>query len=429
MCMADKYRKTNKVGDSFAVAHCNFHLRAEESDGDQALVQLWCKENGIKCYVADFDTKAYAKENGISIEMAARDLRYNWFADLAIKEGFDAVAVAHNADDNVETLFLNLLRGTGAKGLRGMKEESTVPGHPDVPLIRPLLGTSRKEIEQYNSANGVPSRIDSTNLESDVKRNKIRNQVMPVFREINPSCLQTLSRDMSVFSQLSDIADELFLAKRHILVQTPLQGEFLRVDVKTLLSQKHWKYFLYRLLEEYGFSSGDLEAMCHLLEGGSTFSGKEFSSSSYRLITAKGVMIVTSKSQGTCVTESLAIEKDGTYSLGKVTFSCETITWDKTMQLKQPKGVLIADASLLQYPFIVRRWHEGDWMVPLGMKGKKKLSDLFVDLKLSKLDKETVLVVHSAGQKRTAAVLGLRIDDSLKVTDATSSVIRITINK
>jgi len=426
MCMADKYRKANKVGDSIAVAHCNFHLRSLESDADEALVRSWCKEHDIKCYVADFDTKKHASENGISIEMAARDLRYNWFAAIARKDGFDAVAVAHNADDNVETLFLNLLRGTGAKGLRGMKELSTVPGNPDIALIRPLLGTSRKEIEEYLDRNGVPFRIDSTNLESDVKRNKIRNQVMPVFREINPSCLQTLSRDMAVFSQLSDIADELYLAKRDTLCKQTLPGELLRIDVNALLNEPHWKYLLFRLLEQYGFSSGDLDAICHLLESKATFSGKEFCSSLFRLITARDAIIVTDiegKPEGE---ECLMIESDGTYTLGKTTFSIETIPMGKEISLKQPKGVLIADATALNYPFIIRRWREGDWMVPFGMKGRKKLSDLFADLKLSKLEKENVLVAQIPGQEKSAAVLGLRIDDGLKVTSATSKIIRIT---
>ena len=202
MSLAEKVRLE---GGPFAVAHCNFRLRGAESDGDEAFVRSWAEKYGIPCHVKHFDTQAFASAEGISVEMAARRLRYHWFGELCRENGYDAVAVAHNANDNAETLMLNLLRGTGIKGLLGMKAEGALPDpdFADIPLLRPLLGMTREEIEVFAREQGLSWREDATNALNDYKRNKIRNLVFPVFREINPSFVLTLNRDMQRF------ADEL----------------------------------------------------------------------------------------------------------------------------------------------------------------------------------------------------------------------------
>ena len=180
MTLAEKVRRQ---GGPFAIAHCNFSLRGAESDADEALVRSWAAENGIPCHVKRFDTEVFAKAEGISVEMAARRLRYHWFGELCREHGYEAVAVAHNANDNAETLILNLLRGTGIRGILGMKEESFIPDpdFSDIPLRRPLLGLTRGEIEAFARENGLPWREDSTNAENGFKRNKIRNQGFPLF--------------------------------------------------------------------------------------------------------------------------------------------------------------------------------------------------------------------------------------------------------
>ena len=199
MCLAEKVRLG---GGPFAIAHCNFHLRSEDSDADEAFVREWASKNGIKCHVKQFDTLAYAVSERISTEMAARRLRYRWFGQLCKEEGYEAVAVAHNANDNAETLLLNLLRGTGLKGITGMKKEGFIPDpdFADIPLLRPLLDMTREEIEAFAREHDISWREDRTNAENDYKRNKIRNLVFPVFREINPSFIQTLNEDMNRFS-------------------------------------------------------------------------------------------------------------------------------------------------------------------------------------------------------------------------------------
>ena len=207
MCLMEKVRLE---GGPFAAAHCNFHLRGDESDADEALVREYCTKYGITLHVKDFDTAAYASEKGISIEMAARELRYRWFGELCREQGYEAVLVAHNAQDNAETLILNLLRGTGPKGITGMKPSGflPVPEYADIPLERPLLGLTREEIVAFDKENSVPWREDSTNLENGYKRNKIRNLVFPVFREINPSFVRTLNRDMERFAEAYYASEE-----------------------------------------------------------------------------------------------------------------------------------------------------------------------------------------------------------------------------
>ena len=200
MCLAEKVRLE---GGPFAIAHCNFGLRDEESDSDEAFVKAWADSHGIPCHVRRFETSAYAAKEGISIEMAARRLRYHWFGQLCREHGYEGVAVAHNANDNAETLILNLLRGTGVRGLLGMKAEGFVPDpeFADVPLYRPLLGMSRADIEAFAAEHGLSWREDRTNALNDYKRNKIRNLVFPVFREINPSFVETLNKDMERFAE------------------------------------------------------------------------------------------------------------------------------------------------------------------------------------------------------------------------------------
>ena len=199
MCLMEKVRLE---GGPFAIAHCNFGLRGAESDGDEAFVCEQAARHGIVCHVKRFDTEAFARAQGISIEMAARRLRYHWFGQLCREHGYKAVAVAHNANDNAETLILNLLRGTGLKGITGMKAEGVIPDPDfgDIPLLRPLLEMTREEIEDFAREQGLSWREDSTNAQTDYKRNKIRNLVFPVFATINPSFIHTLNRDMSRFA-------------------------------------------------------------------------------------------------------------------------------------------------------------------------------------------------------------------------------------
>lgn len=310
-------------GARFAVAHCNFGLRGEESDGDQAFVEEWCRKRGVECFVRRFDTTGYASANHVSTEMAARELRYAWFAELCAEHGFTALVTAHNANDNAETLILNLLRGTGSRGIRGMSfsrdfglENRSRPrlrkregpadevsgrglaqrdvfgtGVPadEVNLLRPLLGTSRKEIAEWMKAHGCGWREDSTNGESLYKRNIVRNEVFPVFERINPGFVATLNADMKRFAQADDIAEEYF----RTVYDDVCDERGIKVDA--LLGCTHWRYVLYRLLESYGFSQETFDKLVALLtrykespRGTVTLGGKCFEAPSYVLRAIRG---------------------------------------------------------------------------------------------------------------------------------------------
>ena len=477
MCMAElAYR----CGYDFAVAHCNFHLRGEESDGDEALVREWAESRGVRFHRADFDTYAYAERYSVSIEMAARDLRYDWFLEVCEQNGYQVLAVAHNANDNAETLILNLLRGTGLRGLTGMRADGNVPapGGENVRMIRPLLGFSRKEIEDYAASAGVKYREDHTNRETVYKRNKLRHNVFPVFEEINPSFLNTFAREMEVFAQENKIAEEYFLLNAGDVIEPVLEGERLRINVERLLSVRHWRYVLYRLLEKYGFRNRRLEPVIRLLESGETLSGKVFEAPEFRLVTEPGMLVVKELRQDRpsvspvrfrsgpasgafsgmlSENESCSVVRTyGRYEFDGMRFSVSTAAGEDPVSKARDlaaRGVLAFDSGTLKMPFIVRTWRSGDWMRPMGMKGKRKLSDIFTDLKIGREAKSRALVIVSpelsgvaaldnasapedeaAGNEKAgehvAAVCGYssgsffcRIDEAVRISGSSTSVI------
>ena len=272
-------------GARFAVAHCNFRLRGEESDADEAFVRAWCAVRGWTCFVEHFDTAPYAAEHGLSIEMAARELRYAWFGQLCREQGFDAVAVAHNADDNAETLVLNLLRGTGTRGLRGMGDRDGI--------VRPLLGTSRAEIRAWMQEHGCAWREDSTNADNTPKRNRIRNEVFPVFARINPSFVRTLGADMRRIARVDDIAESYFQSVREGLVT-----DAGAIRLPALLALEHWEYVLWRLVEPYALSGPTFERLVTLLRryreepaGTVPFGGKRFEGTGTVLVIRRKLLI------------------------------------------------------------------------------------------------------------------------------------------
>ena len=429
MCMAELFAAL-EPHVPFALAHCNFHLRGEESDGDEALVRTWASERGARIHVRDFDTETYARENGISIEMAARDLRYAWFAQLCLEHGYKAVSVAHNANDNAETLILNMLRGAGLRGLSGMSVVSSVPGFPSILLLRPLLGCTRKQIEGYMFAHKVPYREDSTNAMSEYKRNRIRNEAFPIFETVNPSFVRTLNREMGYFSEAGEIVEDWCRAAVPSVVREDEQKEVLHIDMETLMSSRHWRYLLYYILEPYGFNSTVLASLEDLLISSRTISGKRFESAGYELVTGRNELLVRPSSVP-AGQDIMPVRGAGSYHFNGRTFKVEVLDRTPDMSLKQPAGVLLLDADKLRFPFVLRRWRSGDWLVPFGMRGKKKVSDLFADLKYDALQKESaVMIVDTctdgmAESQHMAAVAGIRIDDRYKVTADTVRLIRI----
>lgn len=449
MCLAEK---SVRSGQDFAVAHCNFHLRGADSDADADFVANWARRHGIAFYSKDFDTAAYAAEQGISLEMAARELRYGWFADLCRTEGFAGVAVAHQADDRRETFLLNLMRSSGGRGLRGMQERSVIPG-TDIPLLRPLLGMTRQEIETYMRSIGATWREDGSNRDTTIRRNRIRHELLPLLSELNPSYGDALDRAMRHIGSLQDVADTWFESVRPTLLD-PTDGSIL---LDSLRSLPHRDFLLYRLLEPYGLTESVLDDLCAALDSGESLSGKRFLLHHATLLGERNRLSFCNEtspmslsgsnrirgaySQFPCdenpvtagqVTEpagagTCSIIDSGTYDCGGVRVKVEILDRAEITDLKQPRGILLLDAGKLPLPLIVRPWRAGDWLVPLGMRGRKKLSDLFVDLKYSIIDKQRARVIDWQ-ESRIAALLGERGDDALKVTSETRTVYRITIS-
>lgn len=396
-----------------AVAHCNFSLRGSESDADEQFVRDWAGENGLEFFVKRFDTAGYASSRHISVEMAARELRYSWFAQLCKERGFDAVSVAHNANDNAETLMLNLLRGTGSRGLRGMNRTSSESG---ATILRPLLNVERKDIEEWMRANGHSWREDRTNSENIYKRNSIRNEVFPVFKRINPSFLNTLGNNMAHFRDVDDIVEDYYR-------KSGLDSR--DIDLGRLTADKHWRYLLFRLTEGR-LNSSQLVSLQNAIESGKPLSGKQFGP----YIVSGTHLVPHSITEGDAC---LVVEGNGTYFFNGRSFTVTSVPRGSIPSVKQPEGSIAADSSKLKFPFLLRRWKEGDYLIPLGMNGKKKLSDLFVDLKYG-ADKKVGAVVAVSPEfsgndgSHIAALLCLRIDKSVKITEETDSVVVITEN-
>ena len=494
MCLADMWLRCFGA-ESCAIAHCNFNLRGEDSDGDEALVTGWAEDHGVRLHKVSFDTVQYATENGVSIEMAARELRYRWFGEICQEHGYQAVVVAHHADDNAETMVLNMVRGTGLKGLSGMKPVSPLPlsrhceersplrhceersplrhceERSDVAILRPLLTFTRKQIEGHAFAWKVPYREDKTNASTEYRRNSIRHEVFPLFERMNPSYVRTLNREMTYFKDASDIVDQWCRAQLpHVIARNEApyviarseatwQSVPLAISTPALLAIPQWRYLLYYILEPYGFNTSVLESLESLLASDRTIPGKRFESEDYLLLTERDTLVVMPQSSrptsplSSRPTSPLSfrptsplsfrptegsgeiftpVRIPGTYHVNGTRIVVETLPWTPDMPLKQPEGTIILDSAKLKFPFVLRKWRAGDWMIPLGMKGKKKISDLFTDLKYGHTQKECAVILVDmtddfAEQQHVAGVAGVRIDDRYKVTDNTETIIRITI--
>lgn len=431
MVMATLFLKSS-LHPRFAIAHCNFSLRGDESDADEALVRTWADENGVRIHTVRFDTEAYAHENGVSIEMAARELRYAWFAKLCDEFAYAATSLAHNANDNAETLILNLLRGTGVAGIAGMSLSDKLPidGASQL-IVRPLLSFTRDQIEGFAYANAVPYRQDSTNLQTEYRRNKIRNLVFPVFEQINPSFVKTMNREIGYFAQMKSIADGWY--KKQSDVFDPEN-----IDIARLKETENWEYLLYRLLQPFGFNSSTLASIQKLIESQQhTLAGKVFYSENHVLHTTSTRLIVLPKKKedegcasvpARCTSLSepvMVIRGAGVYHFNGSSIKVEVLDDVTGFDVRQPRGAIAFDADKLRFPFVARRWESGDWFKPLGLRGKKKVSDFFTDLKYSRPQKEESVVFVRPGDEpgRVMAVLGERIDEAIKVTPSTSRII------
>lgn len=423
MTMADLFQHS-ALRLPLAVAHVNFQLRGADSDSDEALVRHWCERCGIPFFVKRVETGKHASDRGVSVEMAARELRYEWFAQLCREQGFTHLAVAHNLDDSAETLLLHLLRGTGMRGMSGIRASVPLPGAEDVTLIRPLLNFSRREIEAHAVRAGVEFRIDATNADISIPRNRIRHEVFPELARINPSFLETFRTEMRHFGQMEQLLDQVFAAGRDSLCRDSVsrdsvshgQDAVLAIDIPALVRKGQTGWWLYRLLEGYGFNPDQLDQIERSLEA---LSGKEFLSPTHRLVKDRNELRVYPL--------AAAAPDDLTFRLDVRTFTV-TPGFDPK---QKPDDVLFIDADKVRLPLAARAPREGDRFRPFGMhRGTKLLSDFFTDLKLDVEQKRREVVVTTTnenGDEIIVAIAGRRIDDRFKITPATRRVAAISL--
>lgn len=386
----------------FAVAHCNFCLRGEASDADEALVRNNAKNLNLTFFNKSFDTRAYAEAHGVSIQMAARDLRYQWFQNLSVAEGYSLIATAHHLEDSFETVVHNLTRGTAISGLRGIKPKNGT-------VIRPLLDFTKEEIKQWALSNKLTWREDASNNETYYKRNFIRHQVTPRLKELNPDLLNTF-RDTA--SRNAEV-ESFFLTQMEVL-----RGEAIR-KTETLSylakSQVSGPYVLEHLLKPFGFNYHQCREMVAAF---SEHSGRQFLSKTHRLTVDRDDLVIDLR-EPTGIVEQLITADDEGLRIGSNTYSIrQSVSQPEKHELNERNALL--DMDKLSFPLKVRGWQEGDQFQPLGMKGKKKLSDFMIDRKIPVNLKRHIRVIESAGE--IVWVVGLRIDERFKVTPATKNI-------
>ena len=402
-----------RCGYSVGVAHCNFQLRGAESDEDEVLVQEEAARYGVPFYNRRFETAAEMERTGESMEMAARRLRYAWFDELSRSEGYTAVAIAHHADDSIETFFINLLRGTGLRGLTGI---STQVGK----IIRPLLFASRREILEYAAANHIPYREDSSNRSTKYLRNKIRLGLIPRIREINPKFTSLMCRNLARLTDAQLFINHGIERIRELAVTTREGIDTIHLDRIDPAFPR--EFVIYELLNSsYGFKGDVIDSLCRALEQGAT--GRRFYARDHVATIDRGrILVAPIAPDDDCLVK---VERGAPRSYcGNAVLYFEYCDIDTIKNFGVPEHIAQVDADRLQFPLTLRRWREGDWFIPFGMTGRKKVSDFLIDAKVSLPEKQRQFVLLSGDE--IVWLVGRRIDDRYRLTSETENVLRIT---
>jgi len=395
------------AGVETVAAHCNFGLRGDESNHDEDFVKRVAEKSGIQCLIKHFDTLAYAAQNGLSTQIAARELRYSWFHELAASEGFDAIATAHHRDDRIETMLINLARGTGIRGLTAIR--------PSIgKIIRPLLFASRNDIEVYAKSHGVAFREDASNATDVYARNYIRHHIVPGLEQFFPGMRQAMERSMAHFSDVELFYNEAI--ERYKKQVVAAKDDLMYIDVQGLLESPSAPALLFEILNPYGFSNDICENATKCVS-----TGRQFFSRTHRLVCDRDSLILQ-KIDNEAPCEYLIDENVANM---EIPIRLKMDTFDRYAGFVPCASPHIAclDADKLQFPLLLRKWKQGDSFRPLGMKKMKKLSDFFINAKLSLIDKERCWVLVSGGE--IAWITGKRIDDRFKIGDETKRVMRL----
>lgn len=410
MVMATLFRD---AGQAFAVGHCNFGLRGAASDGDNQLVREWCTTNAIPFHSVQFDTKSVSREQKTGTQETARNLRYEWLAQIMTEHQYSGICTAHHLDDNAETVLMNLARGTGIAGLHGI-----LPTQGQI--IRPMLFTSRKEIEGFAIEHNVAFRTDASNNTSDYTRNAIRHSVLPVLEEIMPGASIRIHETAQRIGEAELIYRKVIDSERKKLLQQ--RGKDYYIPIKLLRHSKPLSTIVYELIYPFGFNGSQIEEVLGLMQ---SETGRYISSSSHRIIHNRDFLIITTLSSTATdffVVDSIPCEintPEGKFAISESAIPAE---------VDQGQNVCYLDHDRIEDPIILRRWKIGDYFYPLGMGGKKKkLSRFFIDRKVPLHEKESAWVLES--NKRIVWVCGMRIDDRFKLKAGSNKAIKVVFSK
>jgi tRNA(Ile)-lysidine synthase len=393
-----------KLNLNIALAHCNFNLRGDESDADEDFVLQLAEDLDLEVFIESFETEVYASAHKLSTQMAARELRYDWFEDLAETLDFDYILTAHHADDNLETFLINLSRGTGLDGLMGIPEINNN-------IVRPLLSFSRVSIEAYAREHNLKWREDSSNASNKYLRNKFRHDVIPILKTINPQLLQNFETTQNHLQDSKCIIEDAIAKIQKKVVS--VEGDVVKLNIKKLKKLSNPKAYVYQLLKDFNFT--EWNAVVDLLDAQS---GKQLFSSTHRLIKDREFLLLSEIHSEDI--PKVIINKKSTEAQGLLCFDeVDNVT-------EASKTVIFVDKDKLKFPLELRQWEEGDVFYPLGMKGKKKLSKYFKDEKLSLIDKENVRLLCSDGT--IVWIVGKRADERFKVTASTKQILKIELS-
>ena len=389
------------LGYTCECAHCNFHLRGLESDRDESFVRQLCEEHSIPLHITHFDTSAYAKEHHLSIEMAARELRYEWFEQIRKEIGASVIAVAHHRDDSVETFLLNLMRGAGINGMKGIPVKN---GY----IVRPLLSVSREGILDYLQAINQGYVTDSTNLEDEYMRNKIRLNILPLMKEVNPSVMETIQETTFRLSEVASIyQQDRMEAIAHKV--TFLSPELFRISLADILEDVAPISLLHEVLSPKGFNASQIRDIYRSLS--SSQSGKRFFTTEWEVLRDREYLWIQKRGANQLIPELIIEEIERTPSF----------------VIPRDKDIACLDADKLNHPLSIRKWERGDKFIPLGMNGKKKVSDYLTDKKFSLFQKENQYVVCCG--EDIVWLVNERSDHRYRITDSTRRILIIQIKK
>ena len=397
----------------FDIAHCNFSLRDGESDDDEVFVKKLASAKKVNLFSKKFNTKAYAKNHSISIQMAARELRIKWLEGLVSQNDIDFYATAHHLDDQIETFFINMLRGTGISGLHGIQPKFGK-------LIHPMLFTYRKDIEEFAKKNNISSRSDSSNLKTDYTRNKIRHKLIPVIKSINENYQNTFTNNINRIKQIEKIYNQ----QVHFISNKLLSEEKnqIKISLNELLKLEPAETYLFEILKDYGFNFSQVSGIIKSIH---SITGKKFLSKTHWLIIDREYMIIESKPGTINRSEEYIIESEISVIDEPVRLKISKNKLSQDYTIPKNKKTASFDAEILQFPIVIRRWKKGDYFYPFGMENKKLVSDFFINNKFSISDKENTWIMTSGA--KIVWIIGHRIDNRFRISETSTQIVQIEI--